>query len=144
MEDLKLVFCYIPKVSCTTWKGVFYQALHNGTGRKVYPHRKSLWSFLIDYPPAERKRILDTYYKAMFVREPFSRLLSAYRDKVTGRGGWFRKKVEPNITDQELKGMNFPWFVRYVLSFNHSSISMNQHWRSYEQICPCDTYSTFL
>ena len=144
MEDLKLVFCFIPKVSCTTWKRVLYQVRHNGTGLRVSPHNKSLFSFLIDYPPAERKTILDTYYKAMFVREPFSRLLSAYRDKVIRKGAWFWKKVEPNITDQELKNMNFPWFVRYVLSFNHSSISMNQHWRSYEQICPCEIDYDFI
>ncbi|KAJ7376480.1 Carbohydrate sulfotransferase 10 [Desmophyllum pertusum] len=146
IEDLKLVFCTIPKISGTTWRRVLYEAENNGTTIQGSPHRGELFSWLDrDYLPAERKKILDTYYKAMFVREPFARLLSAYMNKVIWSDEWGRKLTRHrNISNQELEENKFPMFVRHVLSFNHSRITMNQHWRSYEQICPCEVNYDFI
>ena len=39
--------------------------------------------FLYSYDPNEQIRRLKKDYKFMFVRHPFERLLSAYRDKVS-------------------------------------------------------------
>ena len=144
IEDLKLVFCFIPKISCTTWKRVLFQAKNNGTVLKGNPHRKIIFSWLKDYSPTERKRILDTYYKAMFVREPFARLLSAFKNKVEWKSLEHFKNLDPNILDEDIPKNKFPLFVRFVLSHNHSLITMNQHWRSYEQICPCEANYDFI
>ena len=57
------------------------------------------------------------------------------------------RSAYPNITRKELKGVTqnpFPIFVKYILSYNHSTIDMNQHWRSYEQICPCEVDYDFI
>ena len=43
---------------------------------------------LASYPREEWEEILQTYFKVAFVRHPFSRLVSAYRDK-------FEKKKIP-------------------------------------------------
>ena len=138
------MFCFIPKISCTTWKRVLYKAKNNGTALQGNPHRKRNFSWLKDYSPAERRRILDTYYKAMFVREPFARVLSAFKNKVEWRSKSMFKSIYPTIPEEDIKANKFPLFVRYVLSHNHSSITMNQHWRSYEQICPCEVNYDFI
>ena len=145
IEDLKLVFCYIQKISCTTWKQVLYQAKNNGTAFDGRPHARELFSWLSDYSPAKRKTILNTYYKAMFVREPFARLLSAFKDRVQPRGNGYFRKYFRGLTDEELeKNSGFSLFVKFVLSYNHSSMKMNPHWRSYEALCPCEVDYDFI
>ena len=143
IEKLKLVFCYIPKISSTTWKQVLYQAENNGTSLKGDSHRRDIFTWLQDYSTAERKKIIDTYFKAIFVREPFARLLSAYKHKMKGLGHEWFKKIDPSIPEEEIEKETFPLFVRrYILDFNHTQT--NQHWRRYEQICPCEVNYDFI
>ena len=150
IEKLKFVFCFIPKVSCTTWKRVLYSAENQGEQIEKYFHRSGLFSWLKDYTVAERKEILKNYYKAMFVREPFERLASAYRDKVNRV--WFKRFVIPNKTTEELKkeaAVPFSTFIKSVLSSNATTLPgrgyiEDQHWRSYERICPCEVNYDFI
>ena len=150
IEKLKFVFCFIPKVSCTTWKRVLYSAENQGKQREKHFHSNRLFSWLKDYSVIERKEILKGYYKAMFVREPFERLVSAFRDKVNRL--WFKRFVIPNKTTDELKkeaAVPFSTFIKSVLSSNASSLPErgyieDQHWRSYEQICPCEVDYDFI
>jgi len=150
IEKLKFVFCFIPKVSCTTWKRVLYSAENKG-GQVVFnPHNNRLFSWLKDYSVTERKKILKGYYKAMFVREPFERLASAYRDKVNRL--WFKRFVIPDKTTEELRkeaAVPFSTFIKSVLSSNATTLPKrgyieDQHWRSYEQICPCEVDYDFI
>ena len=148
IEKLKFVFCFIPKVSCTTWKRTLYTAKNPGNVLHSNPHKNSLFKWLKDYSPDERKEILDTYYKAMFVREPFERLAAAYRDQHTNL--YFRKMFHPEIKNvKELKkgasDITFAKFVRDdLLRNNKTTLETNQHWRSYEQICPCEVKYDFI
>ena len=97
-----------------------------------------------------RKDILKNYYKAMFVREPFARLASAYRDKVNDV--WFKRFVIPNKTTEELKkeaAVPFSTFIKSVLSSNASTFPgrgyiEDQHWRPHERICPCEIDYDFI
>ena len=149
IEKLKLVFCFIPKVSCTTWKHVLYSAENPGEPLDRNPHNNRNFKWLEDYSVAKRKSILKSYYKAMFVREPFARLASAYRDKT--RTPWFKKFLIPNKTNEELgkeKKAPFSTFIKSVISTNETTVSrqgiQDQHWRSYEQICPCEVNYDFI
>ncbi|KAL9969169.1 hypothetical protein ACROYT_G021354 [Oculina patagonica] len=150
IEKLKLVFCFIPKVSCTTWKRALYSAENKGEKVSFNPHSNSLFSWLKDYSVVERKQILKSYYKAMFVREPFARLASAYRDKVNKV--WFKRFVIRNKSTQELKkeaAVPFSTFIKSLLSTNETTLRKlgyieDQHWRSYEQICPCEVNYDFI
>jgi len=150
IEKLKLVFCFIPKVSCTTWKRVLYSAKNQGRQLASNPHSKSLFSWLKDYNVAERKVILRNYYKAMFVREPFERLASAYRNKV--KTVWFKRFVISNKTGEELKkeaAVPFSTFIKSVLASNATTFPgrghiEDQHWRTYEKVCPCEVDYDFI
>ncbi|PFX33558.1 Carbohydrate sulfotransferase 13 [Stylophora pistillata] len=101
IEELKLVFCFIPKVSGSIWKRTLYSAENNGEQLKGVPHNKKLFSWLQDYSILERQKILSTYYKAMFFREPFARLASAYRDKI--KKPWFKRFLHPGKTKREIE-----------------------------------------
>ena len=142
IEKLRFVFCFIPKVSCVTWKRVLYAAENMGKATGFNPHKRILFKWLSDYTPSKRKEILDSYYKAMFVRHPFERLASAYRDKKKKK--WFQRLIYPE--NEELWGkIKFSAFIRReLLTRNKTTLQTNQHWRSYEQICPCEVKFDFI
>lgn len=139
------MFCFIPKVSCTAWKHVLYSAKNPGKELEKNPHGKGLFKWLTNYTPFERKAILDTYYKAVFVREPFERLASAFWDK-HGRL-WFKQLFHPHMESiEELRNtskVTFSSFTRHELK-HQTTLETNQHWRAYEQICPCEVNYDFI
>lgn len=69
----KVLFGYIPKVGCTTWKGVFSRT------KRAYSE-KTYWR-LSGFDEMEREKRLRTYKKVLFVRDPIIRFLSAYLSK---------------------------------------------------------------
>ncbi|XP_072041420.1 carbohydrate sulfotransferase 14-like [Amphiura filiformis] len=73
-----LLYCYIPKVACTNWKGVILTL----NGKYDYPsvHRTYIPS-LENFSPEEREKRLQNYTKIMIVRNPHERALSAYNEK---------------------------------------------------------------
>ena len=146
IEELKFVFCFIPKVSCTTWKRVLYAVKNPGKVLESNPHNNRLFKWLKGYSTDKRKEILDTYYKAMFVREPFERLAASYRDQHTYP--YFKKMFHPEIKKVEevkKKEITFAKFVRDdLLRNNKTTLETNQHWRSYEHICPCEVHYDFI
>ena len=87
-EKLKVIYSFIPKSGCTTWKHLWKGNL---SGKAVkgeeYTHmtyiNKYGLKFVSQYPVKERDGFLtdDTFIKFLVVRHPYDRLLSAYADK---------------------------------------------------------------
>ncbi|PIK36293.1 putative carbohydrate sulfotransferase 14 [Apostichopus japonicus] len=75
-----ILFAYIPKVSCSTWKSVFRKS------RDSHRENRVNYSVLSQYNDTERVKRLDQYKKVLFVRNPFTRLLSAFLSKFRSRG----------------------------------------------------------
>uniref|UniRef100_A0A3B3H5V8 Carbohydrate sulfotransferase n=1 Tax=Oryzias latipes TaxID=8090 RepID=A0A3B3H5V8_ORYLA len=83
-----IIYCYIPKVACTNWKRTLIALKQN----EPYPdpmsfksnmvHKFDRFRLLKHYSMPERKAKLKHYTKFLFVRDPFVRLISAYRDKM--------------------------------------------------------------
>lgn len=88
VESHKLIFFTIPKVGCTVWKQLFRRMVGyrdwavDGHPLPHAPKRNGL-QYLYDYPPSVADQILrdPSWTRAIFVREPKERLLSAYLDK---------------------------------------------------------------
>ncbi|XP_072041111.1 carbohydrate sulfotransferase 14-like [Amphiura filiformis] len=76
-DKYKILFNFIPKVSCSTWKKVFKLL------RKT--HSNGHVRYLSTYENDEKKYRLENYRKALFVREPISRTLSLYLHKFNSR-----------------------------------------------------------
>ncbi|XP_036072537.1 carbohydrate sulfotransferase 12 isoform X2 [Oryzias melastigma] len=121
-----IIYCYIPKVACTNWKRTLI-ALNSS---KPYPdpmsfeqrwvHNFDRFKHLKNFPQAERKEKLQHYTKFLFVRDPFVRLISAYRDKMQHYDQYFYKGYY--LLD--------PRTERYA--------SFEPHWRQMHRLChPC-------
>uniref|UniRef100_A0A8D2DCI4 Carbohydrate sulfotransferase n=1 Tax=Sciurus vulgaris TaxID=55149 RepID=A0A8D2DCI4_SCIVU len=81
-----LLYCYVPKVACTNWKRVLLALSGRARGdpRSIPAHEAHApgrLPSLADFSPAEINRRLRAYLAFLFVREPFERLASAYRNK---------------------------------------------------------------
>ena len=94
----------------------------------------------------------------MFVREPFERLLSAYKDKFVLRrtddrpllesyGRKIITKFRPNATQQALRAVDdvtFPEFIEYILKDGVRK-GVNWHWDTYDDQCsPCKASYNFI
>ncbi|XP_022095927.1 carbohydrate sulfotransferase 11-like [Acanthaster planci] len=168
IEPLKVVYCTIPKVSSTT----ILRMLLNVTGLLPPNPRPRIlvsnnFSSLDRYELGEAEKILATYKKFLFVRNPLERFLSAYRNKVetnvdpafevlrdfirssNGRAKLVKKTREikrssmtNHLTVQE-SNVTFSQFAKFVLSgrekaFQRARPGMNKHWRPMYEICqPC-------
>ncbi|KAL9950706.1 hypothetical protein ACROYT_G043252 [Oculina patagonica] len=98
-EKYKLMFCLVPKVATRQW-----MPLLGGPG--AYGPTVS------QFPPEKTQQMLQNFYKFMFVREPFERFLSAYKDKymhprpidkdiyITGFGRKIIRNFRPNASRQ--------------------------------------------
>ena len=90
IESHKLVFFTVPKVGCTVWKQLFrrmegYSDWQEQDGTRVLPHNpnENGLKYLYDYPIEKANEIITSpkWTKAIMVREPKQRFLSAFLDK---------------------------------------------------------------
>ncbi|CAH1268445.1 CHST14 [Branchiostoma lanceolatum] len=158
-DEYRFLYCYVPKVACTTWKrvisvleGRFSDPEH--IPMDMYKFHVQNWTYLSHYPAASVAYRLQHYYKFMFVRDPLARVVSAFRDKFERRMEAFSLKEAWTILETYRQGplslqnvsrpnITFQEFVQYVVDTPHSS--MNQHWRSYLGLCqPCAIHYDFV
>ncbi|XP_013387797.1 carbohydrate sulfotransferase 9-like [Lingula anatina] len=152
-----LIMCSMPKVGCSNGKRLLYaltgnvdmKKFHNfGPDKKVFAYKRYL-PRLSQYSPFGAKLRLDTYLKVIVVRHPLERLVSAYRDKLEGKGRTFvreaiyiAKRFETNPTPGMLagKGVSFQAFIDYLTSLDPNK-AYNPHWESYIRLCdPCQVH----
>ena len=143
-EKYKVIFCLVPKVASRPWISLLgrYRTLSNYS-----PYGPTVRQF----PPEKAQKMLQTFYKFMFVREPFERLLSAYKDKflhprssdrdpyITVFGKKIIRSFRPNASQEALHsgyGAKFPEFIEYILNLGAQE---DWHWANYDNICGvCD------
>ena len=149
----KFIICYVPKTGASQWKNALLNIL---SIRPVSPNRtyislfdRSLFKFLNSFSPKERQEKLASYQKFFFVREPFERLLSAYRDKFVGETTYLYQKIGKDIVNNVRRSTGktencakcsrptFDEFTSYVDTLPGKS-TWDMHWRPAHQTCyPC-------
>ena len=86
LEEQNLVFGYVPKVACTNWKVLIRRLQgHSDYGNMSIAHdrEKSGFRYLSPASEADLEILMDkNVQKIAFVRNPYSRILSAYLDKI--------------------------------------------------------------
>ena len=155
-DKYKMLYCAIPKIACTNWKRIFL--ILSGNVDETDPMKlkspdvhgilDSKVSHLSDFSPEEIKYRIQNYYNFMFTREPFERLLSAYRNKLLNNNIVFRKhfgktivrKYRLNATMKDVlagKGVTFLEFVQYLVDPTREE-PLNAHWEKMTNMChPC-------
>ena len=148
-DEHKLIYCSIPKVASTTWKRVLADL--RGLKQGVFVHRPKLWRRLREYNEEERSFRLKNYFKFIFVREPFHRFLSAFKDKFIGKNRVLSKNIRRTIVkryrpnDFDPNGENNVSFSEFAQFYSRAHINRNPHWRQYEDLChPCVVNYDFI
>ncbi|KAM9495190.1 carbohydrate sulfotransferase 12-like [Clarias gariepinus] len=160
-----IIYCYVPKVGCTVLKRIMIVLSES---LKVYgvPYRNpndipiedvhgSSLQHLNKYPKKVMTEKLKTYKKFIFVRDPFVRLISAYRDKIQNPNqnyyetigmkilSKFRNVSNPPGSAKEANAAgiipSFYNFIEYIISLPFpDDADIDEHWRETFQMChPC-------
>ncbi|XP_014673688.1 PREDICTED: carbohydrate sulfotransferase 11-like [Priapulus caudatus] len=165
VESHKLLYCSVPKVGNTNWKRVLLSLLTEAAPLTISfhtaHHSADRLRTLDSYPAATRRAMLRSFYKFVFVREPYERFLSAFRNKVLGIGGadeayarlvggaiW---RARGNVTQttiwSELRRHppTFAEFIRYVVARWKRRGSLDKHWTPVADLCSvCDVGYDFV
>ncbi|KAK4307719.1 hypothetical protein Pmani_020540 [Petrolisthes manimaculis] len=156
----KAIYCFIPKVACTSWKRVWMKMIG------VVPPDKDLstidryrvhTSIPLLSQNKDKLEKLKTYKKFAIFRHPFDRALSAYKDKLestdTKSGYNFHKEIGQKIemkyrgsTIKEGHDVKFPEFIRFISEPVRGTFEQrNEHWLSVHEICnPCAIEYDFI
>ncbi|XP_054280577.1 carbohydrate sulfotransferase 11-like [Macrosteles quadrilineatus] len=151
----KVLYCYVPKVACTNWKRVFMVMIGMTKTSDILAippstvHQQHYIPSLINFTSAQVQGMLRTYTKFIFVRHPFERLVSAYRNKFEQQynsSKYFHNRFGRKIVKifrnnpsplSLLNGddVTFAEFVAYLTSKNSV---FNEHWMPINKLCePC-------
>ncbi|XP_029282820.1 carbohydrate sulfotransferase 8 [Cottoperca gobio] len=151
-DQSRLLYCEVPKAGCSNWKRVLMVLGGSATSTQDIPHDAAhygnhLWR-LESYEHAGIAERLRSYTKVLFVREPFERLVSAFRDKFESPNSYYHpvfgrpiiSRYRANATQAALRtgaGVTFREFVQYLLDVRRP-VGMDIHWEPVTQLCsPC-------
>ena len=142
LEEAGIIYCSIPKVASTEWKEALTAYHHHGRIQGKRAQNRTLWKHLNEFSNRNVTEKLQSYYKFLFVREPFERLLSAYRSKFEAENEFYRKTFGREIIQRFRKNatqhaknfgddVTFLEFVKYIVFGGN----FDEHWRPYDQLC---------
>ncbi len=145
IESHKLVFFFIPKVACSVFKMLFRRMMGFSDWLDKNPHAPSNlddFQHLGDFSRHKQLTMMTSpnWTRAIFVRDPLERTLSAYKDKGFHRGGEFvynrccrvdgKNETMPAFCSNfPFNKTNFPFetFVNHVLF--ECKTSYDGHWK---------------
>ncbi|XP_044089082.1 carbohydrate sulfotransferase 12 [Neovison vison] len=175
-----VIYCYVPKVACTNWKRVMIvlseSLLDRGTPYRdpldiprEYVHNSSthltfnkFWRRYGKFSRHLMKIKLKKYTKFLFVRDPFVRLISAFRSKFQLENEEFYRKfavpmlkmyanrsgLPASVSEAFSAGLkvSFANFIQYLLDPRTEKLApFNEHWRQVHRLChPCQIDYDFV
>ncbi|XP_072937088.1 carbohydrate sulfotransferase 11 [Epargyreus clarus] len=159
-EEHKLLYCYVPKVACTNWKRILMilAGKWNDTDVLEIPaslaHSPGMFRNLSTVSKEDRDHMLENYHKMIIVRNPFERILSAFRNKLEGdapSAKYFQDRVgkriirafRQNPSNESLELGHDVTFREFALFLTNKSEQLadvvnNEHWQPITNLChPC-------
>ncbi|XP_067859266.1 carbohydrate sulfotransferase 12-like [Heptranchias perlo] len=175
-----IIYCYVPKVACTNWKRIMIllsesllkqgtpyrdpleiprDLVHNSSSHLTF---NKFWKRYGKFSKHLMKIKLKKYTKFLFVRDPFVRLISAFRSKFVIQNEDFYKrfaipmlqlyanysKPPPSVSEAFSAGIKptFINFIQYLLDpRTEKDMPFNEHWRQVYRLChPCQINYDFI
>ncbi|XP_077061040.1 carbohydrate sulfotransferase 12-like [Siphateles boraxobius] len=176
-----VIYCFVPKVACTNWKRVMIvlsqnlkpangapyldpldiplPVIHNHTVHKTL---NKLWRRYGRFSRPLMHHKLKNYTKFLFVRDPFVRLISAFRNKFAVPDEYFYTEYastmlqryanisSPPDSAQEAFAADirpsFTHFIQYLLDpLTEKENPFNEHWQQMYRLChPCQIDYDFV
>lgn len=145
----RVIYCGVPKTGTSNWKRLLL--ILEGKGQNVSKmknsdvHRQPLTKLFSLLNKEKVKFSVNNFFRFLFVRHPFERLASVYRNKFGDNNEYFEKTFGSNIlrlcrknlTAQEYnrgKGVTFKEFARWLIEKE----VYDQHWAPMYRLChPC-------
>ncbi|ELU02652.1 hypothetical protein CAPTEDRAFT_199624 [Capitella teleta] len=134
----RILLCALPKTGTSSWKYFLMRFASGDDHMKVnismHNDRNIRKHGILPIRHGRLRHEYFSYYKILQVRHPFTRLISAYKDKVFGHpAGDYR------LCKLLVEGL-VPTWVQFAESVaNRNSSCMNRHWMPYVEVCPvCD------
>lgn len=164
-DKVGVVYCEVPKVACTSWKKVLH--LFNGKVKSIadFKNREDVHEIKVpNLTRFHKKRRsiqwrLSHYYAFMFIRHPFKRIVSAYRNKLSDPnepyyqklvGSIILRKYREGLSEKEYKAgktVTFLEFIKYILdSYQEKGLAaFDPHWQVIVSLCnPCKIKYNFI
>ena len=153
-DDFKFVICRVLKVGSYSWRKVIRSLYDKGSPQFRKKQRMGDYS-IMEYDDEKFLRDLQNYTKILFVREPFARLLSGYRDKyVELRHFPYYKSIGSKIIKILRKGATraeiasgkptFEEFIRWLVR-NPDDRGGDYHWRPlFDWYHPCEIQYDYI
>ncbi|XP_053330321.1 carbohydrate sulfotransferase 8-like [Spea bombifrons] len=150
----KFIYCEVPKVGCSNWKRILLLlkmdlSIEPNQLQHDIIHTTSVLNKLSNYPAKEQRRMLKDYTKVMFSRNPFQRLVSAYRDKILHTEAYYGTKLVQMIKEKfrtphkRKENVTFEEFVSYILLGDPNKWDI--HWLPMHRLCdPCNIHYDFF
>ncbi|NXA35011.1 CHST8 sulfotransferase, partial [Eudromia elegans] len=151
-DKYRILYCEVPKAGCSNWKRVLMVLNGLASSTKDIQHNTVHYgNYLKKLDGFDRKGIhhrLNTYTKMLFIREPFEKLVSAFRDKFEHPNNYYHpvfgkaiiSRYRVNATKEALRtgsGVKFKEFIQYLLDV-HRPVGMDIHWDHVNRLCsPC-------
>jgi len=149
VKDFKFIMVTIPKVGCTQWNRlarVMMGEPHDLGHLETHNPNLNGLSYLSDYSTSKAESMLmdDTWTKAIFVRNPIDRILSAFLDKSIDNADYFDKVCcEPYLEEGDFNEYNF--CRNYQHSFHYFLLRTedcyNVHWDLQERAVELEWWS---
>ncbi|XP_068178035.1 carbohydrate sulfotransferase 12-like isoform X1 [Antennarius striatus] len=179
----RIIYCYVPKVACTNWKRVMVvlsQSLISPSSGKPYTdpqtvpadlvHKSSIYLTFANFwnhdSSLSRQLMelkLQNYTKFLFVRDPFVRLISVFRNKfekpnekfyrsfgldMIRRYGNVSGSLPKSAAEAFSRGIKptFQQFISYLIDpVTERKSIFNEHWRQVYRLChPCQVKYDFI
>ena len=142
IDQAEVIYCAIPKVASTEWREALSVELGHGRIQGKKAQNRTLWKHLNEYSIQNMTKKLKRFRKFLFVREPFARLLSAYKSKFLTGNEFYMKNYGRKIVQNFRKNatehakntgddVTFLEFLNYVAVVRY----YDEHWRPYDDVC---------
>ncbi|KAH8298149.1 hypothetical protein KR018_008927 [Drosophila ironensis] len=153
-----LVWCNVFKAASSTW--MYYFNILAGYDVKYLQRTETqpleLARKRFPRPElAELMELLPSALSFLFVRDPFERILSAYRNKLEGNKNTFYKALGTKIVHRYRRhnlggswprcGPTFEEFVRFLIAEHEAGKKFDEHWAPIYSFCtPCSVNFTII